>query len=94
MHNTIVISACVIFKHGLFSEFERKRESAWARPAKSTQSASTQAQIETRKFVYYLPSDPLYAPLRDQVRFRRLVALMGLECVYHPDGTHECFESM
>jgi len=50
-------------------------------------------EFDTQGFAFRFPSDPLYAPLRGDVRFNVLLGTMGLECTYHEDGTHQCREA-
>jgi len=52
---------------------------------------SLEEAFDSRGFVYYLPSDPAYAPLRTDPRFDSFLARMGLSCRYYDDG-HECFQ--
>ena len=55
--------------------------------------ALLEEELEAQTFVWRLPSDPLYAPLRADVRFNVLLGAMGLECTYHENGTHLCRET-
>jgi tetratricopeptide (TPR) repeat protein/tRNA A-37 threonylcarbamoyl transferase component Bud32 len=46
-------------------------------------------QADATGFVWRLPSDPAFRPLRDEPRFHRILGSMGLACRYF-EGGHEC----
>ena len=50
-----------------------------------------EAEFEAKGFVYWLPSRPDLAPLREDPRFIALLAQMGLSCQYTDDG-HACYQ--
>ena len=50
-----------------------------------------EAEFEAKGFVYWFPSSPDFAPLRQDRRFASLLSQMGLSCQYNPDG-HTCYQ--
>jgi len=50
-----------------------------------------EAEFASKGFVYWLPSRPDLAPLREDPRFIALLAQMGLSCQYRDDG-HVCYQ--
>ena len=49
-------------------------------------------QVAAQGFVFRLPSDPAFKPLRDDPRFHRMLGKMGLACRYF-EGGHKCAET-
>ncbi|MFC1531709.1 tetratricopeptide repeat protein, partial [Gemmatimonadota bacterium] len=48
-----------------------------------------EAEFAERGYIFYLPSDPAYRPLRQEPRFVRLLARTGLSCSFAEIG-HTC----
>jgi len=50
-----------------------------------------EAEFEAKGFIYWFPSRPDFAPLREDRRFAELLIQVGLSCQYSVDG-HECYQ--
>jgi tetratricopeptide (TPR) repeat protein len=50
-----------------------------------------EAEFEEKGFVYWFPSSPDFAPLREERRYVDLLSQMGLSCQYNLAG-HRCYQ--